>query len=72
MDFEINFIFLVKSFLDTTEKLKQKFKTKIQNKNSKQKFENVENEKSFLDEIKSILHHFQGLSVAKVFPCEYC
>ena len=35
MDFEINFIFLVKPFLDTTEKLRQKFKTKIQNKNSK-------------------------------------
>ena len=30
MDFEINFIFLIKPFLDTTEKLRQKFKTKIQ------------------------------------------
>ena len=45
-------------YLDTTEKLRQKFKY-------------FEDETSFLDEIKSILHHFKGLSVAKVFPREY-
>ena len=45
MIFEINLIFLIKPFLYMTEKLKQKF-------------EYLENEKSFLDEIKSISHQF--------------
>ena len=34
-------------------------------KKSRQKFKHPKNEKSFNGEIKSIFHHFKGLSVAK-------
>ena len=34
-------------------------------KNSGQKLKYLENEKSFQREIKSIFHHFKGLSVAR-------
>ena len=48
------FIFLIKPFFHTTKKSKQKFKY-------------LKNEKSFQGEIKSIFHHFKGLSTAKNF-----
>ena len=50
--FEINRIFLIKSFCYMTKKSRQKLKY-------------LENKKSFWSEIKSIFHHFQGLWVAK-------
>ena len=46
MNFEINLIFLIKSFFSMTKK-------------SRQKFYYLENEMSFWGEIKSIFHHFQ-------------
>ena len=49
MNFEINIIFLIKPFLDMTEK-------------SRQKVKNLENEKNFQVEIKSIFHHFYRTS----------
>ena len=52
INFESNLVFLIKSFLYMTEKSKQKFKY-------------LENKKSFQDEIKSIFHHFKGISIVK-------
>ena len=51
-NFEINFVFLIKSFFFMTKK-------------SRQKLIYLENEKSFWVEIKSIFHHFKGLSISK-------
>ena len=50
MDFEINFIFLIKLFFQQDQKVITKT------------YKYLENEKSFQDEIKSIIHHFKGLS----------
>ena len=52
INFEINLIFHIKSFCYMT-------------KMSRQKLKYLENEKNFWSEIKSIFHHFKGLSVAK-------
>ena len=52
MKFNINLIFLIKPFCYMTKKSRQKLKY-------------LENEKSFWGEIKSIFHHFKGLSIAK-------
>ena len=52
MNFEINIIFLIKQFSLHDQKPWQKLKY-------------LENEKSFWGEIKSIFHHFKGLSIAK-------
>ena len=52
INFEINVTFLIKSFCYMT-------------KNSRQKFKYLENEKSFWGEIKSILHHFKRVFIAK-------
>ena len=52
INFEISLIFLIKPFCYTTKKSRQKLKY-------------LENEKSFWGEIKSIFHHFKGLSAAK-------
>ena len=52
--FEINLIFLIKPFCYMTKK-------------SRQKFEYLENEKSFWDEIKSIFHHFQRAFICQKF-----
>ena len=50
MDFEINLIFLIKLFFQQDQKVITKT------------YKYLENEKSFQDEIKSIIHHFKGLS----------
>ena len=52
INFEINFIFLIKPFFYMTKKSRQKFKY-------------LEKENGFQGEIKSIFHHFKGDSVAK-------
>ena len=53
MNFEINLIFLLRLFFYVTKKSRQKFKY-------------LENEKSLKREIKTIFHHFNGFSVAKI------
>ena len=53
MDFEISLIFLIKSFF---------YMTKL----SRQKFEYLENEKSFSCEIKSILSLLKGFQMPKI------
>ena len=50
--FEIKLIFLIKPFRYIT-------------KESRQKLKYLENEKSFIGKIKSIFHHFKGLSDSK-------
>ena len=35
-------------------------------KKSRQKFKYIENEKCFEDEIKSVFHHFKGLSLKQI------
>ena len=52
LNFEINFIFLLRPFLYMTKKSKQKLKY-------------LQNENSLLGEIKSFFIIFKGLSVAK-------
>ena len=52
INFEINFIFLIKPFFCMTKKSRQKHKY-------------LENERSFQGEIKNIFHHFKGIPVAK-------
>ena len=52
INFEVNPIFLTKPFFYVT-------------KNSRQKFKYLENEEGFLNEIKSVFHHFY-----RVFICQ--
>ena len=52
INFEINFISLIKLIF-------------FMNKKSRQKFKYLKNKDSFKGKIKSIFHHFKGLSVVK-------
>ena len=55
INFESNFIFLIKAFFSMT-------------KNSRQKLKYLENKKSFYDEIKGIFHNFQLASICQKLP----
>ena len=55
MSFQINLIFLIKSFFYITKKSREKLKY-------------LGNEKSFKGERKSNFHHFKGLLVPKNCP----
>ena len=52
INFKINFNCLIKTFSYMT-------------KNAEQRFKYLQSGKSFLDEMKKIVHHFKGLSVVR-------
>ena len=55
INFESNFIFLIKAVFSMT-------------KNSRQKLKYLENKKSFYDEMKGIFHNFQLASICQKLP----